>query len=454
MTGPKSIGTDMSYHDAAGTRKSDGNMALRVLALVIGPVVIGVVAVYLGFGFAEAGMILLLGAVLCALAIRLPWKGFFFPCDALLVALCLLTGRSEVAVAGIGAAIATAGARGASTRTALVASVRNALAVIATVAIWRVLVPTLKVFALDGGLHRQQLSGSDLREWSLSGGAIPALLLCSLAFVVVASVVETLLRRQREYAFGEFWFLNFGKSLHHILFTAVLGAVISISYRDIGMTAFVLFTFPTVLTRDALKRNLDLRASRVEALRALSSSVDARDKYTYDHSNRVARLAAMLAREMGFAESTVEIIEGGALLHDIGKLSVDIEILSKPGPLEPEETACVRQHPLSSAEVVSHVELLRKSVDIVRHHHERPDGTGYPDGLKGHEIPVGARILNVADAFDAMISDRPYRRGKTLDEALEELRVGSGSEFDPVVVEYLCRLLGRRQHEILSLHTG
>ena len=98
--------------------------------------------------------------------------------------------------------------------------------------------------------------------------------------------------------------------------------------------------------------------------------------------------------------------------------------------------------------------MLKNSVETVRYHHERPDGTGYPDGLRGHEIPVGARILNVADAFDAMISDRPYRKGKTVPQALEELRNGSGSEFDPVVVEYLTRLLRKRRREILSLNTG
>jgi len=313
MTGLEDNRTHAGTLELADGERSYGSIALRVALLLVGSGLIGAVAVYLGFGYGEAGIILVLGAVLCALTIRLPWRGLFFPCDALLVALCLLTGRSEVALAGVGAAIATASVGPQRKRTALVVSIRNAVAVIATVAMWRALVPTLSVLTVNGALERGQLAGSDLRVWALSGSAIPALLLSSLGFVVVASVVETIFRERREYPFGEFWFLNFGKSLHHILFTAVLGAVISISYRDIGMTAFVLFAFPTVLTRDALKRNLDLRASRVEALRALSSSVDARDKYTYDHSNRVARLAAMLAREMGFAESTVEIIEGGAL---------------------------------------------------------------------------------------------------------------------------------------------
>jgi putative nucleotidyltransferase with HDIG domain len=150
---------------------------------------------------------------------------------------------------------------------------------------------------------------------------------------------------------------------------------------------------------------------------------------------------------LGFPETTVDLIEGGALLHDIGKLTVDTDILTKPGPLDPEERAVIEQHPLRSAEVVSRVDLLKESTDIVRHHHERPDGHGYPGGLKGHEIPVGAKILNVADAFDAMISDRPYRKRKTIDEALDELRRGAGEEFDPVVVEYISRLVQERRDE-------
>jgi HD-GYP domain-containing protein (c-di-GMP phosphodiesterase class II) len=151
------------------------------------------------------------------------------------------------------------------------------------------------------------------------------------------------------------------------------------------------------------------------------------------------------------AESTVEAVESGALLHDIGKLGVDLEILSKPGPLEGDEKAAIRMHPLRSARVVAQVELFRSAVDIVRHHHERPDGTGYPYGLKAHEIPIGARILNVADAFDAMTSDRPYRKKRSIDEAIEELKRGSGTEFDPVVVEYLMKIIKKRPEEVVGL---
>jgi putative nucleotidyltransferase with HDIG domain len=282
----------------------------------------------------------------------------------------------------------------------------------------------------------------------MSPGAVPAILIISLAFITVASVVENMLRPNRKYPFGEAWLLNAGRNFHHLIFTAVLGALAAVAYKDIGMAAFVFFAVPVLLTRDALKRSLDLRSSRFEALKALSSSVDARDKYTSDHSGRVSRLAGLLAREMGFAETVVELIEGGALLHDIGKLSIDTEILSKPGPLDDAERAAIQRHPHHSADVVSRVGLLNDSTDIVRYHHERPDGTGYPARLRGHEIPVGARILNVADAFDAMTSDRPYRRKKTIDEAVKELRDGSGTEFDAVVVEYLSRFLSKMTEEI------
>jgi putative nucleotidyltransferase with HDIG domain len=433
---------------------SAGETLARVAVFFIGSALLGAVTLYLGFDKVEAAVILALGGLLCALAAELPWGGFLFPGDAVILALCLLTGRNEVALAGVGTAIASSSLVSGWKRSAVITSARTAAAALVAVALWRGFIPS-GVIVVEGITSQTvRLAGSNLNEWVLTAKAIPALLLCATAYLIVASVIETLFRSQREYAFGEFWLLNCGRNLHHLVFTAVLGATISVAYRDIGPAAFVLFAFPIILTRDALKRSLDLRASRMEALKALSSSVDARDTYTYNHSSRVSHLATMLAREMGFTESTVEMIEGGALLHDIGKLSVDAEILSKPGPLEPEERVAIREHPLHSAEVVSRVELLKETADIVKHHHERPDGTGYPAGLKGHEIPVGARILNVADAFDAMISDRPYRRAKTVEQALDELRRGSGSEFDPVVVEYMTRLLGKRRHEILSLSSG
>jgi putative nucleotidyltransferase with HDIG domain len=416
-------------------------VALRVLTLGVGIILVALAASRLGFGPTEVAVITITACILSALAIELPWKGFLFPGDALLVCLCLLTASNRVAFLALGAALVSGSLAVHLGRTTLTAAFRNVIACLVCVGIWRVMVPSLDVLLDGGGFFR--LVGNSYGGWMLTAGAIPALFLASLAFLVGATVVEALIRSKREYDFGEFWLLNTGRSFHHLMFTMILGAITAVAYRDTGAVAFAFFAFPVILTRDALKRSLDLRTSRFQALKALSSSVDARDRYTYDHSGRVSRLATMLAREMGFPESTVELIEGGALLHDIGKLSVDTDILTKPGPLDAEERAIIEQHPVHSAEVVSRVDLLKESTDIVRHHHERPDGRGYPGGLRGHQIPVGAKILNVADAFDAMISDRPYRKRKKVEEALDELKKGAGGEFDPVVVEYLCRLVQR-----------
>ena len=428
----------------AGRRRWDRG-ALRVLTLSAGIVLAAFAASHLGFGSTEVVVITVATFVLSSLAIELPWKGFLFPGDALLVCLCLLTASNRVAFVALGAALVSGSLALNYGRTTLVAVFRNVIASLVAVALWRVLVPSLDVFLDGGGVLR--LTGHTYGNWMIGARAIPALLLASLGYLVGATVTETLIRGRREYAFGEFWLLNAGRNFHHLLFTAILGAITAVAYRDTGVVAMVFFAFPVLLTRDALKRSLDLRTSKFQALKALSSSVDARDRYTYDHSSRVSRLATMLAREMGFPETTVDLIEGGALLHDIGKLSVDTDILTKPGPLDAEERAIIEQHPQRSAEVVSRVDLLRESSEIVRHHHERPDGRGYPGRLRGHEIPVGARILNVADAFDAMISDRPYRKRKTVDEALDELRRGAGGEFDPVVVEYMTRLVRKRYDE-------
>lgn len=421
--------------------------ALRAAVFAAGCGLMCGAAHYLGFSTSHVVVIGAVGAVLSLVATELPWGGFLLPSDALVLAVCLIVGRMEVAAFGLGAALAGAAAVTSWRRTALVASVRSLAATVLAITVWQRLVPANVSIAAPTGFAA---TGSYF-DWIFSAGAIPVLVAAMATFLAAGTAVEITLRSRRGFNLRQFWFLNFGRNFHHVVFTLLVGVIVSVAYGDMGVLAFVLFAFPVLLTRDALKRSLDLRESRLEALRALSSSVDARDRYTYDHSNRVSRLSALLAREMGFPEPTVEAIESGALLHDIGKLSMDVGILSKPGPLDTDEMAAMRLHPLESAEVVRRVELFKGSVDVVRHHHERPDGLGYPDRLKAAEIPVGARILNVADAFDAMTSDRPYRKRRSMAEAFEELQKGSGSEFDPVVVEYLMRLLKKRSDEFAVL---
>ena len=174
---------------------------------------------------------------------------------------------------------------------------------------------------------------------------------------------------------------------------------------------------------------------------ALSATVDARDPFTYGHSERVATIAEMIGRAAGLPPEELTDLEFGALLHDIGKVGVPDSILTKPDKLTEKEWRVMRKHPGEGAKIIGHVKELASVVPMVRHHHEWYDGSGYPDGLKGEEIPICARIISIADAYDTMTTLRPYRVPMSQRAALEELRRCSGTQFDPELVEYFARVL-------------
>ena len=169
-------------------------------------------------------------------------------------------------------------------------------------------------------------------------------------------------------------------------------------------------------------------------LHILTSALDQRDRVTDGHSRRVADLSLVVARELGIKGEDLLDIERAAILHDIGKLAVPDAILSKPGSLTSDEWVEMRRHPDVGYQLVRDVPFLSRAADIIRGHHERFDGTGYPSSLKGEDIPMGARIFAVVDAYDAMTSDRPYRLALSHEEALAEIRRETGTQFDPVVV--------------------
>jgi polar amino acid transport system substrate-binding protein len=158
-------------------------------------------------------------------------------------------------------------------------------------------------------------------------------------------------------------------------------------------------------------------------------------------SQFVAQYSSKLAKTMGLSESTVEDIYLAGLLHDIGLMGVPKEILNKPAPLTEEEYDRVKEHPVLAYTILRESKLLEKVAKIVRHHHERYDGKGYPDGLKGEEIPLESRIITVVDVWDTMLTDRPYAKALTFGEAVKELRDNSGTQFDPKVVKYFLKIL-------------
>ncbi len=172
---------------------------------------------------------------------------------------------------------------------------------------------------------------------------------------------------------------------------------------------------------------------------ALILTIDAKDHYTYNHSNRVAKLSAGIARELRVPEKTIKEIENAASIHDIGKIGIEEGILKKNGKLTLDEYTEIIKHPAIGARIVQSVPFLEDAIPVILYHHEKYDGTGYPDGIKGEKIPLSARIVAVADAIDAMMSARPYRDALTMDRVMSELRENAGTQFDPEMVDIILK---------------
>jgi response regulator RpfG family c-di-GMP phosphodiesterase len=193
-------------------------------------------------------------------------------------------------------------------------------------------------------------------------------------------------------------------------------------------------------TRDLAAALNELEDTYRTTLEALGSALDTRDVGTHAHSRRVVGYSLTLARRHGLPDSQFRDIEHGVLLHDIGKIGIPDGILLKPGPLSADEWKIMRTHPDLGRRLVERIPFLRGAVPIVYHHHERWDGTGYPIGLRGEMIPLGARIFAVADAFDAMTFDRPYSVAISFDAARSEIARCAGTHFDPKVVENFLKI--------------
>jgi ribonuclease P protein subunit RPR2 len=181
-------------------------------------------------------------------------------------------------------------------------------------------------------------------------------------------------------------------------------------------------------------RSAELRRSYMLTVRALASAVEARDAYTGRHAERVAAYGLALAEVYGMRLGDEPEIEFGFLLHDAGKVAVPDAILFKPGPLTAAERLVMQQHPVTGSEIVREIDFLGAARDVIRSHHERWDGSGYPDGLAGEQIPISARVFAVADTLDALTTRRPYREASSLADARAIIEAGRGTHFDPEVV--------------------
>lgn len=222
-----------------------------------------------------------------------------------------------------------------------------------------------------------------------------------------------------------------------------LGVLMAVTYVHFGgPLGLVLLTVPTVAVYSALDNAQQLRVHTRAALEALADAIDRRDHYTAEHSRRVAEYAARIGSVLRLSPEQRDVIISAARVHDVGKISVPDAVLLKPGALTAEEMEVMKRHPAAGADILARLPMYREGAKLVSFHHERLDGEGYPHSLADERVPIGARVIAVADSFDAMTSDRPYRKAMPAAVALTRLRAGVGSQFSAEVVDALAEALG------------
>jgi len=268
----------------------------------------------------------------------------------------------------------------------------------------------------------------------------PALALAALVYLVVNDSLVAGVLSMRGRSFLQEWRLSFKDILLPYVSMAPLGALAAYAYQA---TPWSLLYFPplVLVVYDGFKLFVSLQRETDSALVALADSIDRRDQYTYEHSMRVADRVEATARKLGLAPREIDLIVAAARVHDLGKIATDNRILLKETPLSPDERKLIEEHAAEGDALAGKFSMFRQGRRFIRHHHERWDGRGYPDGLAAAEIPLGARIISVADSWDAMTSDRPYRKALSHEIAVIELRRCAGAQFDPTIVRAFIEVL-------------
>lgn len=285
--------------------------------------------------------------------------------------------------------------------------------------------------------------GSDTVQVNFSAFAAMVLVF----FVVNQGTVALAVSYTTDISIREAWTRIAGDSVLYDLVSSSLALALAFLFTRLQVVGLAVLVLPLFFVRHMYRMNLNVERANRELLELMVKAIEARDPYTSGHSIRVAEYARQLAREAGLPPKHVDQIGTAALLHDVGKIYEEFApLLRKEGRLTPEERMLMQAHPVRSAELVGTIAEFRGKVQTdIRNHHENYDGTGYPDGLAAEKIPIGARIIMIADTLDAMTTDRPYRKALTLQRALEEMERYAGSQFDPRLVDLVTRSPGIRR---------
>lgn len=266
-------------------------------------------------------------------------------------------------------------------------------------------------------------------------------LICFLANLFLISIMLSIFGKKNLF----FTFIgNVRLGLFNFIIMVPFGIMLSMMYRAFGYLGVFFIFFPIIMMRFTFSLYIDSKNQYIQTVDALMRAVEARDKYTEGHSQRVAVVVEMIAKELKYSESRIEQLNMASLLHDVGKIGIDDNILNKPGKLTEEEYNEIKKHPEIGYNILKDIKNLENVIDLVRHHHERYDGYGYPDGMNKDNLAFDIFIIQLADAIDAMATDRPYRRALSEDEINAEIEKNSGTQFHPEVVEVYFKAKAKR----------
>lgn len=284
---------------------------------------------------------------------------------------------------------------------------------------------------------------------NLQADLLPQLILATAAATAVFFVVNTMavsgaISIDAKVPFLRTWMSNFGWLTATYFAFGASGIVLSGLYQAVGVLSLPLLFVPFLVARTAFHSYQEVSDAYDSTVRAFVQAIDAKDSYTRGHSERVADYSKLIAERLGMRERDLQVFYYGALLHDVGKLVVRKRTLTKPAKLDEEEWDEIKRHPVVGAEIVSEIEFLEPAIEAVLSHHERLDGTGYPAGLTRDLVPMNARIMAVADTYDAMTSTRAYRGARTHQEAVEELKRCIGTLFDEECVHEFVEALAEQ----------
>jgi putative nucleotidyltransferase with HDIG domain len=292
-----------------------------------------------------------------------------------------------------------------------------------------------------------------------------------IVFLSTTVLISLAIKIDAGIPFQQVWKEKFSWLTPYYIAMGLIAYALILGYQTTGLVGLAVILIPLLMLRLSVKQYIDRTITMVNELRgknnllesnsqeinklnedllkALAEVIDLRDPFTLGHSQYVTRYSVLIAKKLGLPQERIDLIRNAGLLHDIGKIGIPDEILLKPYPLTKEEFMIIQRHTTLGADILQKAHSLKHLSPIVRHHHERYDGSGYPDRLKGQDIPIEARIIAIADAVEAMASDRPYRRALSFDKIKEELKRNSSTQFDPVITEIILQILQERNEYIL-----